>query len=1172
MKKCVVSLVVLFLGLATGFRFSAVTNIPAASAESLASQNSGTAGAAASDTLLGPTISPDRTSLWFPASAQPPSTDADYDGLTDDVEENGWENSAGFFITNPLDPDSDDDGLTDGQEKLFDTDPLDDTSPGIYIEYDKDLKTSKYFPWDRHGSKFIALSSAVVRRGTTFYVGGPADATIEVSKSSSSLKSLALQRDFCAGRWRITVPTNGTVGRYAVTLQKGAWSKSLNLYVIFELPPNMSEADIAAFVYSDDPDNVRDEYSIFYLMGEKDWSSNSDYHWSRGSGYAFQTDQYQAYVFEDHVINAINGYTDREKAVIALGKHVDEILRFEPMSLKYDMWRALHAYNKLAQCSTHSNVLTGFARAAGIPARPVGMDYDQSWGGGHNVLFDYSTEVWVLSNDWKVMRAYAKDEPPDQPIDGGIKYPKSRRQWIYPESQGDTIVAAKSNWNMEHMNTYWGQDTQWDYNVSNYDKRRIVRWDWVDTLTMPYWGWSREPTDVGDPPQYPVRVTGTQSAEGIAQSSLVQFGQVVADYGVDLDGNGRFDQLVVEVEVNATQPGYYSIGGLIDSDKFTSYAKIEAIASAASYTYLAAGTQTVSLVFDGRSISLARVDGPYEVRGLWISNLDLSSDPIDLAINTLERKDPGYMTAAYRVDDFETLGATLTDQYSERGEDRDHDGRYESLTIDVGLAISTPGTYTVMGELYDLQGRFLSQATWAGSGSPASLRFEEIGGAPGPYTLRNLYLLNANEEIIDSRDQAYTTQQVMDAEGKTHIIDKSDLGGVEAQGILPDTYSDSGVDLNGDGLYDLLAISVRVEVDEPGRYRLEGWLEGEDGSLVSWARSDATDLAVGTQRLTLAFSGPSIRAHNTDGPFTLMALKLLKGDGYEVVDEVDVAYTTSVYAYTYGESTDIFEDNMESSSSGWTPDSPWTRTTLSSRSPSHSWTDSPGREYSNNANVSLTTVSIDVPELTAPEVRFQGCYALEANDYGRVEISVNGGAWTRLLTYTDGTQRWNSERAKLDSNAVVTSLKARFRLSSNGSGTADGWYIDDVIITGDPDADADGILTADEYYAGDTPLCTPNNPTSPPKMDTDNDGLLNCQDNDADGDGIPNYLDNDSDADGTSDRVESGCAAPGVGCPGTPVDTDGDGVPDWLDEDSDGDGVLDGVTNLYLPLIFKGGS
>jgi hypothetical protein len=87
-----------------------------------------------------------------------------------------------------------------------------------------------------------------------------------------------------------------------------------------------------------------------------------------------------------------------------------------------------------------------------------------------------------------------------------------------------------------------------------------------------------------------------------------------------------------------------------------------------------------------------------------------------------------------------------------------------------------------------------------------------------------------------------------------------------------------------------------------------------------------------------------------------------------------------------------------------------------------------------------------VPELNKTVVMFQGCYALEANDYGYVEISVNGGTWITVLTYTGGTKLWYSEGAELGSADEITSLKARFRLSSDASGTADGWYIDDVTI------------------------------------------------------------------------------------------------------------------------------
>src|SRR5215510_14573854 len=72
--------------------------------------------------------------------------DRDGDGLPDSVESVGWWDAAGGpFKTGPLDPDSDDDGLTDGEEKFFDTNPINKSSPGPYVEYQSDLKTREYF-------------------------------------------------------------------------------------------------------------------------------------------------------------------------------------------------------------------------------------------------------------------------------------------------------------------------------------------------------------------------------------------------------------------------------------------------------------------------------------------------------------------------------------------------------------------------------------------------------------------------------------------------------------------------------------------------------------------------------------------------------------------------------------------------------------------------------------------------------------------------------------------------------------------------------------------------------------------------------------------------------------------------------------------------------------------
>ena len=121
------------------------------------------------------------------------------------------------------------------------------------------------------------------------------------------------------------------------------------------------------------------------------------------------------------------------------------------------------------------------------------------------------------------------------------------------------------------------------------------------------------------------------------------------------------------------------------------------------------------------------------------------------------------------------------------------------------------------------------------------------------------------------------------------------------------------------------------------------------------------------------------------------------------------------------------------------------------------------------------------------------------------------------------------------------------------------------------DTDGDGI--ADEYDRCD--------------VDTDNDGLVDCMDDDSDGDGIPDnvergssscrkpadsdndmipdFLDDDSDGNGILDKVE------GFNSDGLLADTDEDGILDSASDDNDGDGVLDldEITAFVNPLYEK---
>jgi len=160
-------------------------------------------------------------------------------------------------------------------------------------------------------------------------------------------------------------------------------------------------------------------------------------------------------------------------------------------------------------------------------------------------------------------------------------------------------------------------------------------------------------------------------------------------------------------------------------------------------------------------------------------------------------------------------------------------------------------------------------------------------------------------------------------------------------------------------------------------------------------------------------------------------------------------------AYTFG--TDEFSDDMESGTGAWTADIPWDHTIADSHSPGTSWTDSPGIgvDYLINEDASLETRTVDLTGSSVAVLTFWHKYDFfNDGDYGRVEISTDGGSsWDPipLREYQNLQNNW--EKVVIDISdrlpppGPVLDVKIRFRLHEiNGSGTADGWYIDDVTI------------------------------------------------------------------------------------------------------------------------------
>ena len=158
-----------------------------------------------------------------------------------------------------------------------------------------------------------------------------------------------------------------------------------------------------------------------------------------------------------------------------------------------------------------------------------------------------------------------------------------------------------------------------------------------------------------------------------------------------------------------------------------------------------------------------------------------------------------------------------------------------------------------------------------------------------------------------------------------------------------------------------------------------------------------------------------------------------------------------------GVNGNLFEDDMESMGSGfldsWQGWAPWARTTDSARSGTYAWTDSPDGHYQNNVHTVLWSPhsrAIDLTKLTTATLTFWHRYDFASGDAGEVWVAIpdEGGwvtRWPPLRRFTGTQPTWQQVKLNL-SPFVGGRIRLAFGVVSDASGTADGWYIDDVTL------------------------------------------------------------------------------------------------------------------------------
>jgi hypothetical protein len=395
----------------------------------------------------------------------------------------------------------------------------------------------------------------------------------------------------------------------------------------------------------------------------------------------------------------------------------------------------------------------------------------------------------------------------------------------------------------------------------------------------------------------------TGGAAWSVHSLIASAADAGSDYGLDTNGNGTFEWLVVEAQVSlpaagtwdvsadlstATPPATGECGGGVPVPMMRPQATSTPIAWVYERYFFPEGMQTVRMAFAGTDIARAGVDGPFRVHAR------LSLGPIPYAGSFAPEPMPSgesvewnYTTHAYAASEFEmpVRPAFFTGAHGDSAVDVDSDGLADFLEITAEVHVNTAGHYTLNGYLSQAGGpevvRTVAYAYRDFNLTPADtkvfLRFrgDQIrqAGVDGPW--------NFTLTLFGGFEPPYLTTlpPTSDVLRRTPYFYPEMLCGVTgsyASKAFDDTvellrytgrFQESTPDGDADGKYDALLVRAEVEVFVGAGFDAAGTLRPVGGTTDVARTASQVWLHDGTQWVDFAFPGSQIRAGGVDGPY-----------------------------------------------------------------------------------------------------------------------------------------------------------------------------------------------------------------------------------------------------------------------------------------------------------------
>lgn len=385
--------------------------------------------------------------------------------------------------------------------------------------------------------------------------------------------------------------------------------------------------------------------------------------------------------------------------------------------------------------------------------------------------------------------------------------------------------------------------------------------------------------------------------------------------GDDTDGDGLFNQLLLDVDISVVETNRYSLIAWLADDNGTEVAWGRTTAD------LEPGSHTLTIAVDGvplnqaaalQTLAVSRVE-----LGAWVGKHNVSQALVEDPFQT------PFVSA-----DFDPPSATIAGVGVETTVDEGTDNLFDRMDVPVDLAINDPGDYMISAVLRGGSLSLVSRASTSleRGASPVQVTLSFDGASiayfreDGPYELVNLRLTNrANGAELDFVPTALTTAPYAASSfQRTNIT------------VDENSYADAGGSINSEGRFETLDITFAIDFDfqaltnpdafSPGLYDVRLSLEDDLGRTISRTSVSVVmgnadpDTSQPEERVTVSasFAGGDIAAADVGGPYQVSRVFVVSDEGI-VVDHNPIPYLTAPYLATdfAGPDDVIFSSNFE---------------------------------------------------------------------------------------------------------------------------------------------------------------------------------------------------------------------------------------------------------------------